>query len=879
MEHAVQGDLRNLLWAKTNPFKPLWMHLVETGIVAQELVRTGCFYPLGQELCVYLQLNESKMLALVGYIASMHDIGKAAGPFQAQNESMKKILEQKGIFCDYPGFRHEEYGAECLRKSIWKSTKRFSKMEVRKRFAAVIRYHHQKTFVKRSFRPSIAYHKIEDVWLDVQRQIEECLWNDFGPSDTSPIHMDAVCTLLLGIVIAADWIASGELFAHLDTQRSKKTVIEDARRLIGNFLAENHMLHREFPTGIDRFTKLWKHKHISKENMRPLQSAAEKLLENTEEIPLAVILEAPMGEGKTEAGLYMAARLAQRWGKEGFYVALPTAATSNQMHSRVDEMLRALHLPESKLMHGMAWVMDADRETENPEFYGESAQDALLWTAPMRRGMIAPFAVGTIDQVMMAAMRTKYGVLRLAGLTQKVLIIDELHSYDAYMGSIIKTLLCWCRVLHIPVVMLSATLPLEMKRSFAECYCTAGSVENLTNKSYPSITMFYEDKPTREVPVLGTHQKMTVHVDQQPLLEQPEQIAALVRNRIELHGGCIGVILNTVKEAQETYCMLRKVLRDDCKVVLFHARFSAARRNELEKECTRLLGSDKRNRPERFVLVATQVAEQSLDLDFDDMVSDLCPIDLLLQRVGRLWRHEETLRPSGIGFPHLTVLTPSNSDFSSSGIVYPSILLERTWKVIQERETFQLPEDIPGLVECVYTGYVADEQEMEHWMEYQIANQMEASEAQIQEMPLPGQECFWLEDGIGKNRDMFYSDEDTAFLPAKTRLGELSIRLAILPRDVFDEVKGKECISRSLAKRVLQYSLTVAERKVKFLKENTFHQGEKPLLGKGLLCGVWMLAGEGNVCCFDDGHVIRIDDDMGLLIDDEIGRLIEGEKQ
>ena len=116
------------------------------------------------------------------------------------------------------------------------------------------------------------------------------------------------------------------------------------------------------------------------------------------------------------------------------------------MYERVNDMLMRLKLSRAKLMHSMAWLVN----DKNMTYHGEEASQAALWTEPMRLGLIAPFAVGTVDQVMMAALRIKYGVLRLAGLTDKILIIDELHSYDAYMSEIIGTLLNWCRALQIP---------------------------------------------------------------------------------------------------------------------------------------------------------------------------------------------------------------------------------------------------------------------------------------------------------------------------------------------------------------------------------------------------------------------------------------------
>ncbi len=859
-----QAVLREKLWAKSKPFKFLWVHLLETGIVAQRLVKDGCFYPLGLELQRYLDCSEEEMLSLVGYIAAVHDIGKAAGPFQEKiSDEWKDTLVREGLTCVFPRFRHEDYGAFRL-KDIWKKEKSFS-LKVINRFAAVVRYHHQKTFDQGVFRKNLSYEAVsQPAWMTLHLELEEKARRRFCPPEVAPKHMDAVCTLLLGIVIAADWIASGDVFAEMDGRRLPEQVEEDARVSALDFFTTNCMLHQAFPADIKRFSELWP--QIPEGGMRPLQQTVQDIFSLEDEKPLAIIIEAPMGEGKTEAGLYAAARLAQRWNKDGFYVALPTAATSNQMHGRVNGMLSSLGMKKAKLMHGMAWVVDETGRDER--FFGESARDAELWTAPLRRGMIAPFAVGTIDQAMMAAMRTKYGVLRLAGLAQKVLVIDELHSYDAYMSEVIKTLLSWCRVLHIPVVMLSATLPSEKKKEFAACYGSeAGPV---FGPVYPSVTLLYDEKPARVIPVKGTHQKMILYLEKKPYLGKPDVVAALVKERMDATGGCFCVLVNTVREAQETYNALRQLMPEmDGNLLLFHARFSAARRGEIEKKCIELLGSDKSLRPERFILVATQVVEQSLDLDFDFMISAVCPIDLLLQRAGRLWRHGNTKRPAGIGVPRLLVLTPEGEDFKASGMVYPPILLMRTLQAIDGKDTVHLPEDIPSLVETVYMGAPFSEEELETWMAYTTGNQLNGIEAKVRELPIPQPERFWLEDDDRKEAGVFLSDEDSAFLAAKTRLGEESRRLAILPKALFEMVKGETRICRALAKKVLQFSVSVAERKLRGVKDAACDSGEMPIMGDGLLFGLWILPGDNGICRFANGIVIHMDDELGLMIEGE----------
>ena len=855
---VLEDELRKCLWAKMAPFKPLWMHLLETGIVAQQLITIGCFVPLADELVKYLEIDKEKVVALVGYLSATHDTGKCHPAWEGAvpEAEIRTLLEKYGLFLPWK-IRHEQYGAMRLKK-IWKEKKRFSSERVINRMAAVIRLHHQGHLQTKATCGRMET-DTEAVWAVLQNELEDAMWRIFAPNDIQPKSIDAVCMLLLGIMITADWIASGDTFAFLSTNRSEEQVIADTRRLMKDFLQENHMLHRQASYKIDTFTKLWP--DIKPSGMRNLQKTVEKIFADEQKKPLGVILEAPMGCGKTEAGLYAACRLAQRWGKEGFYVALPTAATSNQMYERMNKMLERLQNPQAKLMHGMAWMMDT--EAEEQQHFAE--KDAELWTAPMRRGLISPFAVGTIDQVMVSVMRAKYGALRLAGLAQKVLIIDELHAYDAYMGTIIESLLKWCRVLHIPVVMLSATLPAEKKESFAGCYeYSEGSIDS---QVYPAVTLLYDDQVPSQIPVKKDPTRSDIKIELTLSLGQAEDIAKLVQLKIG-NGGCFCVLLNTIREAQEAYLQIRKLMPTvDC--VLFHARFSADRRKAIEHRCLEQLSGKKGKMPERLIVVATQVVEQSLDIDFDYMITAICPIDLLLQRMGRLWRHADTKRPKGMDEPQFMVLVPPDADYGATGVVYPEIILQRSQQEISKRKFVHLPEDIPQMVQNVYNDYEIDETTIEQWMAYQMSNDVMQGQAKLQALPDPSEKNFSLAGGDSPVGDLFYSDDESAFLPAKTRLGEISRRIAIVPMDLFGQVQSEEKIHRKTAKAVLGYSVSVPERRIKFLLGKKCKNGMQPMDGYGLLRGTWIVPAEQGSCEFEGGGALKMDEELGLLIEGE----------
>ena len=849
MDKTITVELKNKLWAKSEPFKPLYTHLIEVGVVAQTLANNSVFFPLLLELEKRTSLSKEQLTALIGYLASVHDIGKIHPSFVGSGAvpETQKYLEEKHLNYNVEHFRHEKYGAFRLLK-IWEEEKRFPDKRLRRNLSAVIRYHHQG---KRGETGRMSLEN-EAIWKTLQEDYEETLFQQFRPPGVINItHADAVCMSFLGILIASDWIASGEVFASTPANISNDQIINNAISLTNDFIEKNQMLHREAFTGISSFTDLWD--FIPRDGMRPLQVEAEKMFADSSEKPLAIIVEAPMGEGKTEAAMYMASQLAKRWHKEGFYIALPTAATSNQMYSRINAMLAHLQLEKAKLMHAMAWLVD---RFSSGEFTGESAQDAKLWTAPMRRGLISPFAVGTVDQVMMSVMRTKYGVMRLSGLEQKVLIIDELHSYDAYMSAIIEMLLKWCAALHVPVVMLSATLPASKKEAFARCYTE--NVNSIQKGLYPALTVFYEDKPVKQIAVHGSHQEIEIKIENNTWLNNLTLLVCSVKEKIYKNGGCYCIIRNTVRDAQNTYAALKQEI-PDIPMILFHARFSAERRQELEKNCIECFGSNKNKRPKRLILVATQVVEQSLDLDFDYLVTDICPIDLLLQRAGRLWRHDDTLRPDGIE-PVLTVLNPTGNDYGVSGLVYADAILDRTREVLKDKTVLALPNDIPNLVEQVYDEEKLDNISVEKWFEYKTDENIKQGAATVQMLDDPDKRRFYFTE----NDDIFFSDDEDKFLSVKTRLGEPNVKLALLPHDLFIQAVDEK-VSLKTIEKVLMRSVNVAEKKVSFLY--SCKDDSVVMKGTGLLNGVWMLEAESDICTLQNGHRIIMDNELGLMIE------------
>jgi CRISPR-associated endonuclease/helicase Cas3 len=336
------------------------------------------------------------------------------------------------------------------------------------------------------------------------------------------------------------------------------------------------------------------------------------------------------------------------------------------------------------------------------------------WFNGRKKNLLADFIVGTIDQLLLMALKQKHVMLRHLGLAGKVIIIDECHAYDAYMSQYLKMALRWLGAYGTPVIVLSATLPIEKRREVIGAYLDN---ENITgewtqNLSYPLITYTDGNKVTC-LSVKPDGNNVTVAVKRL----ETERIADNLEELLS-GGGCAGVIMDTVRRAQNMARILRERFGADI-VQLIHSRFIAADRIDKEKELRGILGKEGIKRPkgsEKLIVVGTQVLEQSLDIDFDVMITDIAPMDLLLQRLGRLHRHNRS-RPDKLRNP-VCFITGIDEDDFEEGIdrVYHKYLLMRTRDLLDIRDRdvkISLPKDIAPLVNAVYDSNAKQTKEKE----------------------------------------------------------------------------------------------------------------------------------------------------------------------
>ncbi|MEA5145567.1 MAG: CRISPR-associated helicase Cas3' [Candidatus Limiplasma sp.] len=592
-----------------------------------------------------------------------------------------------------------------------------------------------------------------------------------------------------------------------------------------------------FPT-IEHYAKIWP--QLQDDSLRPLQRVV--LTQCQPEAGLTII-EAPMGEGKTEAAAFYAARLCGRTNRQGVYFALPTAATSNQMYKRINEMLSAIGMGDARLMHGMAWLV---AETLPEASTAEDEDEVSAWLRPMRRAMLAENAVGTVDQAMMAAMPVRFGCLRLLGLTGKVLVIDEVHAYDAYMSAIMERLLMWCRALKIPVVLLSATLTLEKRKHLLQAY---GGEPGTLSMAYPLVTQVLGENVYQHE-VSGSAMHNQYHFTLRRGLGDAQKIARIALERVR-DGGCLCVLLNTVREAQKVFEVLHTDAGPDTTVILYHARFKAGRRDALEQTCMHLFGRDATERPARAVLICTQVVEQSLDVDFDGMLTAIAPIDLLLQRAGRVHRHAERNRPAAMQVPVIEVLIPEEGgQYGASSYVYAPWLLKQTHDYLPR--DIRVPEDIRQAVETVYQ---TPDNIPDDWARMMFEEQGKSAQAKGNMLPVPDAERFFGWDDIGSAFSLEDGEERGSII-AHTRLSEPSQRIAIIPQEQVAQHLAAP-MNAALAKEVLLVSFTVAANVPAVLPANL-------TAGKGLLKGT-ILASDDSLPIRLGNVTIRYDETLGAI--------------
>jgi CRISPR-associated endonuclease/helicase Cas3 len=517
-------------------------------------------------------------------------------------------------------------------------------------------------------------------WQREREKLLEMLRRDLAV-DWPSIDAPESARIVAGLTAVADWIGSGSLFDDPEKEwRERVAQALDQAGFIWPQVRQGLSFQEVFSFPGDPY---------------PVQ---QQFVEMVTE-PGVYVLEAPMGMGKTEAALYAAYRLLNQRQALGIYFALPTRLTSNRIHSRFNTFLKKILQPDAVhhralLLHGKAWLQATE--------LGAEGGPGNSWFDSRKRGLLAPFAVGTLDQALMAAMNVKHGFVRAFGLAGKVVILDEVHSYDAYTGTIIDALIKLLRKLDCTVIILSATLTHERRRELLGT--------EVCNSGFPLVTA---------VPAAGRVREKAAPApagNRVELLFSSDTAAAVAAALESAEAGSYVLwIENTVAEAQERFLDLAaRAAEIGIECGLLHSRFTPRDRELIEARWVSRFGKEgwaergDCNRSGR-ILIGTQVLEQSLDIDADCLITRFCPTDMLFQRLGRLWRHAATPRPEGTAC-RAFVLAPDleeavaspRSAFGATAWVYAPYVLCRSLEAWQRRDSLLMPDEIRLLMEETY---------------------------------------------------------------------------------------------------------------------------------------------------------------------------------
>lgn len=739
-----------LYWAKTSPdcpegYHPVVYHCLDVAAVGRTLLEQR---PRSLDrLAAASSLSPSTVLDLVTLLLSFHDLGKLADGFQSLAPELMQRLQgtYRPARYDSSCWKHDTVGYVALERHLhaegWLAglLPQGTPARLRRRFAhtwlSAAMGHHGRPPVLDAPAQRAGYRKqfppqVEQDLLATAAELRE-LFLPAGlafPGEGDPAFDDRIdrlarsSWLFAGLAVVADWIGSNtawfppcvapmeirEYFAGRALPRARKAVEQAG-------LVEPAAARRL------RFRGLWPGFEPT-----PLQRLAD-------EMPLAagpqlIVIEEVTGGGKTEAAFTLAHRLIAEGRAEGLYIGLPTMATANAMFDRIEAAYRKLYTeatePSLVLAHSgrhlrEVLALETAGSPPEPRQQAESAgaQCAAWLSDGRKKALLADVGVGTVDQALLAVLQARHQSLRLWGVSGKVLVVDEVHAADAYMQGLLACLLEAHAAGGGSAVLLSATLPARQRQALCRAFARGAGLDPpaVDDASYPALLhlscevagvypLAARPAASREVAVRLLHDEAAVD----------EALAAAVEA-----GGCACWIRNTVADAVTAWERWAARLGGD-RVTLFHARFTVDDRNAIERDVLSRFGprSGPGQRAGRLV-IATQVVEQSLDLDFDAMVSDLAPIDLLIQRAGRLRRHRRqadgarTDGPEERGEPVLFVHTPPpaldcgadwcSAAFPGGSRVYQdhgALWLGARW--LGERGRVRLPEDLREIIEHVY---------------------------------------------------------------------------------------------------------------------------------------------------------------------------------
>jgi CRISPR-associated endonuclease/helicase Cas3 len=760
---AAYGRSYDQFWAKTSggtdgalgTTKPVIEHLLDVSAVAFELVTDR--QALSRRFAQASGIRSEQLPSLCAYLAALHDIGKLSRTFQskAPNFWPTEILGHRpedGV----GGINHWRCTAVLLSNEPCNAV--LSELlpgvgaDDMKPLIAAIAGHHGVPPGGEDMPLNIYAHEKEISKTCVEAAEQAChdlrdVCGAVPQPDVSGETLARLSFLINGLVTVSDWIGSDTEYFPVSPAQAPAVDLA-AYWSHARDRAKQAICDKGMTCGLPAPEPSYRGLDLACANSpRPMQ--AETAQCQLGDGPQLLFIEDTTGSGKTEAAVLLAARLMAAGRGEGIYFALPTMATANAMHARMLSAYTKLFTPNSKpslvLAHGKAILASQIAKLKELNGTGisvdgepETAQFCARWIADTRKlALYADIGVGTIDQAFLAVLQKKHLTLRQFALANRVLIVDEAHSFDAYMGEELKTLLQLHAMHGGSAIILSATLPKGVREGLCEAFRKGlpkrkwpselpakqgpgrakqrppdiGKSGRPSSNAYPLLTQASADAII-ETPVAFDHRlARSVGIER---CESRADAMTVAINAAQ-KDACVAIICNAVDEAIDVYRALRRD-HDSGKVDLFHARFAMGDRMDIERRVLERFGKSSAPKQRRGqILVATQVIEQSLDLDFDLMITDLAPVDLLIQRAGRLWRHMEA-RPRQsrpLDAPRLLVVSPDPATVTDAKWLEPALgkaafvyghagVMWRSARQVFDAGKLTVPDDLRPMVEAVY---------------------------------------------------------------------------------------------------------------------------------------------------------------------------------
>ena len=730
-------------WGKAQPLNPdrgpawhpLAFHSLDVAAVGEALLTSD--KGLLEHISNLVRLDSTDSIPLFSYLLCLHDIGKFAKKFQA------KVPERyPACFGDNPvglstGYDHGN-GGQCLFDACAEAFRlpNGTDSDTWRPLVCAVTGHHGlppeggRGMTLVSLRSDFGKVGI-DAAHEFIRRVHELLEVPLDMAPLDPKRARRVSHALAGLAVLADWVGSNqEWFRYREPNCTLNAYWCDAQKRARRAIAEAGVLPAAVAPQLS-YDDLIPSTGAMPATPNPMQHWTATV--DLPGKPALFLIEDETGSGKTEAALMLVHRLMKARHASGFYVALPTMATANAMFDRLGGAHRRLFAedaqPSIALVHGAKAMHDGFRAAMMRAGRRESTYSRInavdemsettasaacaAWIADdRRRSFLAHAGAGTIDQALLSILPVRHQSLRLLGLLRRVLVLDEVHAYDAYMQREMERLIEFQAGLGGSVILLSATLPQSIRRRLADGFAQGLDMEARnpdTDSGYPLVTVCSRagESSTKVEGMPDRARTLPVR-----FLRSADEAYGEVEKAASA-GQAVLYLRNTVDDALDAY---RALKHRGLNPHLFHARFPLIDRLKIEREILSLFGKSSEPAKRRGqILVATQVVEQSLDLDFDAMVSDLAPVDLLIQRAGRLWRHQ---REERTGNPELLVMGPEpvadadetwfSHSFPRAAYVYRDH--SRLWltaRVLENAGAIVSPAGLRGLVEAVY-GSEAD---------------------------------------------------------------------------------------------------------------------------------------------------------------------------